>query len=112
MLTEGRMTFDDEDLKMFRKNGVKIDGSKSAPMRVSLNSAEPEAMLRIAKALEALSKKQSESPVVNVAAPNVTVQPPEVNMHHDSGKPILKWKFTIERGVHGQMSEIIATAIQ
>jgi hypothetical protein len=111
------MTFDDEDIAMFRKNGVKIGGEGAKPFSVALSKAEPDALARIAKALEALlSREQKESksdaPVIHVAAPTVTVQPPEVKFTAPEPERITKWKFQIERGPHGAMTEIIATAIK
>lgn len=105
------MIIDQEDLALLRKNGVKVKGRIA-----SVERPAPDQLQRIADALEGLLKRpegKSEQPVINVAAPNVNVCAPDVSVTTPNpAPPVLKWKFTIERGAYGRMTEVIATAIR
>lgn len=104
------MNFDDDDLDVMVAGGRKVNGyTKPAPKE---DGPEIKLLEKILKALQFQATRPTpeppkfpdpKAPIVNVAAPEVTVA---------AAKPVTKWKFTLTKDKAGHTTEIIATAIE
>lgn len=107
------MIFDDKDIERLRRNGIKVISADGKPLGQQARAKEEPNYLQqivglLGKILEKPEPKweKVEPPQITVKAPDVTVKtapPPE---------PFSKWRFELKRNSYGDLTEIIATAIE
>ena len=97
------MTLDNKDLNLLRLKGIKI--STTDGKEYSSENGEVKQLKEIIKRLDKLIAREDSSPTIEVKPADVVVNNPPAN------KPIKKWKFTLTRNSEGQLTTIVATAI-
>ena len=112
------MTLDDQEITRLRQNGAKVfqNGRDFAPRAKPANSPDA-TLVEIAATLKAILARPQPEPEP-AAAPQVTVepqiivQPAPVTVQQATPKERpRKWKFELDRGINGQLTQIIATAM-
>lgn len=107
------MIYDDQQIAKLRKAGVKVVSADGKPLTPEQrDKAELDYLRLILQALEAILQKPAPAQVKS-EPPQITVKPPEVTVNQPPAPdPIKEWRFTLNRNSSGQLTEIIASAVE